>query len=98
MNFDPEQWNCHRKGQQVRSLILENLPADLETLCKTVGRSQSQVKRHIQTLRAEGKIKRQGSIIVTACMALILLLPAMGHCVESDSLENRENIFLSGPL
>ena len=98
MNFDPEQWNCHKKGQDARSLILENLPADVETLCKTVGRSQSQVKRHIQTLRAEGKVKRQGALIVAACTAFILLLPAIGHCVETDCLENNENIFLHSPL
>lgn len=98
MNFDPEQWNCHKKGQDARSLILENLPADVETLCKTVGRSQSQVKRHIQTLRAEGKVKRQGALIVAACTAFILLLPAIGHCLESDCLENSGNISLNNPL
>lgn len=98
MNFDPEQWNCHRKGQQVRSLILANLPADLETLSQALGRSQSQIRRHIQTLRAEGKVKRQGALIISACMAFILLLPTIGHCLESDCLENSGNISLNNPL
>lgn len=98
MNFDPEQWNCHKKGQDARSLILENLPADVETLCKTVGRSPQQIKRHIQTLAIEGKIKRQGALIISACMAFILLLPTIGHCLESDCLENSGNISLNNPL
>lgn len=98
MEFNRKHWNCHQKGLEVRSRILEILPADVETLCKTTGRSQSQIKRHLQTLRSEGKVKREGALIVTACMALILLLPAIGHCVESDCLENNENIFLDGPL
>ena len=102
MEFNPNYWKCHDKGQEVRTSILENLPADLDTLCHTIKRSPSQVKRHLQTLAIEGKIKKQGKWITAAAFALILLIPNCSHALvemgRDPEMEFSGNLFFNNSL
>jgi predicted ArsR family transcriptional regulator len=60
MNFSTEHWANHKKGKAVRQRILEiiqsNPNADTPEIARKVERSQAQVKRHLSTLRIEGKL------------------------------------------
>jgi hypothetical protein len=91
MHFNPDQWNCHKQGQQVRETILENLPADINTLCQLTQRSPIQVKRHLATLRAEGKLK---GIISVALIGFCLLVPNCAMCQQPEA----EFIFIENSL
>jgi hypothetical protein len=92
MEFNTNYWKCHDQGQAVRNSILENLPADLETLCHTIKRSPSQIKRHLQTLSIEGKIKKQGKLITAATFAMILLIPNCSYTLAEISREQATEI------
>ena len=98
MKFNPNHWKFHDKGQEVRTSILENLPADLETLCHTIQRSPSQVKRHLQILAIEGKIKKQGKWITAAAFALILLIPNYSHALMEPDGNSPISLETAAPI
>jgi hypothetical protein len=74
MHFNPNEWNCHRKGKEARRIISENLPANIDTLCQLTGLSRQQVQRHLATIRAEQRLKAAGLASV-APIGFCLLIP-----------------------
>ena len=60
MDFNPEYWASHRRGEMTRHQILSVLdsPKSLETIAAQTNKSVRQIKRHIQMLSIEGKTMR----------------------------------------
>ena len=59
MEFNPEFWNNHRKGQQTRAKILAELQKNpyltVAELSSRVGRCERQIRRQLSNLRIEGR-------------------------------------------
>jgi len=71
MNFNPGYWPSHRVGERTRSLILELLDKPLfpEEIAERTCRSVRQVRRQINRLLSEGRVKRLGSgQIINLCV------------------------------
>jgi len=72
MDFNPERWASHRRGEMTRHQILSVLdsPKNLETIAAQTNKSVRQIKRHIQMLSIEGKTMRlpDGRVCLKACV------------------------------
>ncbi|BFM39906.1 hypothetical protein [Synechocystis sp. LKSZ1] len=87
MDFNPERWASHRRGEIVRHQILSVLdsPKSLETIAAQTNKSVRQIKRHIQMLSIEGKTMRLPDGRVCLKVALALLI-AVGWTVDGLAL------------
>ena len=58
MQFSKYKWNCHRKGEETRARILEELRKNprvsVKELSQLCGRCERQVRRQLSTIRQQG--------------------------------------------
>ena len=75
MNFNPDQWPSHNRGEATRQTILETLTtprtrAELTAIC---GKSRKQIDRHLSRLSSECKIFVNESGLIALRLSVGLL-------------------------
>ena len=62
MEFSPEYWKNHRKGDRIRkeilSLLAENRALTLLEISSVIGICDRQVRKHLRTLLLEGRVEK----------------------------------------
>jgi hypothetical protein len=62
MEFSTENWNSHRKGQQTRARIREELLRNpnlsISELSRLCGRCERQIKRQLSNIRLEENLEK----------------------------------------
>ena len=82
MNFNPDVWPSHKKGEAVRQLILTCLdkPRTKQELAGLFNRSVRQIERHLNRLSSESKImsNQTGQIVLRVGVGFLLVM--IGFC------------------
>jgi DNA-binding transcriptional ArsR family regulator len=75
MQFNPDSWPSHRRGEATRQSILSLLstPRTREELAELCGKSRKQVDRHLSRLSSESKILINQSGLITLRLSAGLL-------------------------